>query len=316
VRRAMGVVVVVCALALADTAVANEGNMRVNEIDPSGGRVELLDISQDVFGDDSVGPYGETYFVRSYDGAGGDYAAQEYTRPLPFEGRAPFVLSLPLPPGSGQVCFEHPRREFDDEFALRERRLHCMGYGEVTQPVIRRLQLGRRRLPMPVAPTPSAGDSVQRQRCGKAAVASATFGAENTEVPAACAGEPIACDDPRHWDVTVPRLVVKLPRVHDVDRALIMKVTMNEPGDFSFRGSVIIGQAGPGQAFLFGPISRDLRANVTIRIRIRIPQRFKSMIKRAARRGVGARGGYAGVGRDRACFPNRFHSKRIFTLVP
>jgi len=301
---------------LAAPAAADEYNMRVNEIDPSGGRVELLDISQDVLGDGGVGTYGEAYFVRSYDGAGNDFAAQEYTRPLPFEGRAPYVLSLPLPAGSGQVCFEHPRREFDDEFRLRERRLHCMGYGEVTQPVIRRLQLGRRRLPMPVAPTPSPGDSVQRQRCGKAAVAGSTFGAENTEVPAACAGEPIACDDPRHWDVTVPRLVVKLPRVHDVDRPLVMKVTMNEAGDFNFRGSVIIGQAGPGRAFLFGPISRDLRANVTTRIRIPISASFKRKIKRAARRGIGARGGYAGVGRDRACFPNRFHSKRLFTIVP
>ena len=315
-RRAVNALAVVLALVLADAALADEYNMRVNEIDPSGGRVELLDISQDALGDGSVGSYGEAYLVRSYDGAGNDFAAQDYARPLPFEGRAPFVLSLPLPPGSGQVCFEHPRREFDDEFMLRERRLHCMGYGEVTQPVIRRLQLGRRRLPMPVAPTPSPGDSVQRQRCGKAAVAGSTFGAENTEVPAACGGEPIACDDPRNWDVTVPRLVVKLPRVHDVDRPLVMKVTMNEPGDFSFRGSVAVGVPRPGRTFLIGPTTRDLRANVTIRIRIRIPARFKRMIKRAARRGIQTRGGYVGVGRDNACFPNRFHSRRIFTLVP
>ena len=38
------------------------------------------------------------------------------------------------------------------------------------------------------------------------------------------------------------------------------------------------------------------------------------MIKR--RRGVTTRGGYAGVGRDKACFKNRFHSSRSFTLVP
>jgi hypothetical protein len=43
---------------------------------------------------------------------------------------------------------------------------------------------------------------------------------------------------------------------------------------------------------------------------------FKHMIKRAARRGIETRGGYVGIGRDNACFPNRFHSRRSFTLVP
>ena len=85
---------------------------------------------------------------------------------------------------------------------------------------------------------------------------------------------------------------------------------------FSFRGSVSVGQPRPGRAFLFGPIERDLKANITVRIRIPIPPRLKRMIKRAARRGVMTRGGYAGVGRDKACFKNRFHSSRSFTLVP
>ena len=166
---------------------------------------------------------------------------------------------------------------------------------------------------MPVAPMPAPGESVQRQRCGKAAMARSTRGAENTEVRAACVGEPIACDDPRNWDVVTPRLVVKLPRVNDVDRPLVMKVTMNEPGDFSFRGSISIDR-GPG--FGFGPIRRELRAKVTVRIRIPVPPRFKPMIKRAARRGVETRGGYVGIGRDNACFPNRFHSRRSFTIGP
>lgn len=314
-------VAVALTLVLAESAVADEYTMRVNEIDPSEGVVELLDTSRADDGqgghdpNGGVGAFGEAYTVRSYDGAGNDFAAQEYTRPLPFVGRAPFVLSLPLPAGGGQVCFERPRNP-ESTLPLEEYRFHCMGYGEVTKPVIRRLQLGTRRLPMPVAPMPSPGDSVQRQRCGKAAVARSTRGAENTEVPAACAGEPIACDDPRNWDVTTPRLVVKLPRAHHVDRPLIMKVTMNEPGDFSFRGSVSVGQPRPGRTFLIGPIQRDLTANRTVRIRIPIPPRFKPMIKRAARRGVETRGGYVGVGRDNACFPNRFHSRRSFTLVP
>jgi hypothetical protein len=314
-------VAVALVLVLADSAIANEQNMRVNEIDPTGGVVELLDVSRADDGNGGhdpnggVGVYGEAYTVRSYDGAGNDFAAQEYARPLPFEGRAPFVLSLPLPAGAGQVCFERPRNS-ESTLPLEEYRFHCMGYGEVTKPVIRRLHLGRRRLPMPVAPMPSPGDSVQRQRCGKAAVARATRGAENVEVSAACAGEPIACDDPRHWDVIEPRLVVKLPRVNDVDRPLVMKVTMNEPGDFTFRGSVSVGSPRPGRSFRFGPIRRDLRAKVTVRIRIPVPRRFKPMIKRAARRGVETRGGWVGIGRDNACFPNRYHSSRSFTLVP
>jgi hypothetical protein len=45
-------------------------------------------------------------------------------------------------------------------------------------------------------------------------------------------------------------------------------------------------------------------------------RKFKRMIKRAARRGAETRGGWVGVGRDNACFPNRYHSKRQFTLVP
>ncbi len=311
-RRAVGAVAVLVALVLAYPAVANEESVRVNEIDPREGFVELLDLSPP----ENPFFFSESYFVRSYDGAGNEVAAQEYPSPPPFTPRTPFVMSIALPPGGGQVCFERPRREFDDDFAMRERRLHCMGYGEVTNPAIRRLQLGPRRLPMPVAPFPPPGESVQRQPCGKAAVARSTRGAENVDVPAACAGEPTACDDPRKWDVTVPRLVVKLPRVHDVDRPLIMKVTMNEPGDFTFRGSVAVGYPRPGRSFLFGPFQRELRANVTARIRIPIPPRFKPMIKRAARRGIETRGGYAGVGRDKACFKNRFHSSRSFTIVP
>jgi hypothetical protein len=299
--------VLILVLVLASPAAANEESVRVNEIDPREGFVELLDLSPP----ENPFFFRESYFVRSYDGAGNEVAAQEYPKPLPFSPRTPFVLSIALPAGGGQVCFERPR---DSSLPFEEYRFHCMGYGEVTKPAMRRLQLGPRRLPMPVAPFPPPGESVQRQPCGKAAVARSTRGAENLDVPAACAGEPTACDDPRKWDVTVPRLVVKLPRVNDVDRPLIMKVTMNEPGDFTFRGSIAVGYPRPSTTFLFGPISRDLRANVTVRIRIPIPARFKRMIKR--RRGVKVRGGYAGVGRDNACFKNRFHSSRSFTLVP
>lgn len=306
----LAALVVALVLVLASPAVAsNEDTVRVNEIDPREGFVELLDLATP--GEQFF--FSEAYFVRSYDGAGNEVAAQEYPKPLPFTPRTPFVLSIALPAGGGQVCFERQRNP-ESTLPFEEYRFHCMGYGEVTKPAMRRLQLGPRRLPMPVAPFPPPGESVQRQPCGKAAVARSTRGAENVDVPAACAGEPTACDDPRKWDVTVPRLVVKLPRVHDVDRPLIMKVTMNEPGDFTFRGAVSVGFPRPSTTFLFGPISRDLRANVTVRIRIPIPARFKRMIRR--RRGVETRGGYAGVGRDKACVKNRFHSSRSFTLVP
>ena len=308
----LAALVVALLLVLASPAVAtNEDTVRVNEIDPAEGFVELLDLAPP--GEQFF--FGEAYAVRSYDGAGNDVAAQEYTPPLPFTPRSPFVMSIALPAGGGQVCFERQRTP-ESTLPFEEYRLHCMGYGQVTKPAMRRLQLGPRRLPMPLAPFPSPGDSVQRQPCGKAALARSTREAENVDVPAACAGEPTACDDPRKTDVTVPRLVVKLPRVHDVDRPFVMKVTMNEPGDFTFRGSVSVGYPRPGRVFLFGPFERELRANVPVRIRIPISASFKRKIKRAARRGVETRGGYAGVGRDEACFKNRFHSSRSFTLVP
>jgi hypothetical protein len=291
-------VLIVAALVLlsAESAAADEFNMRVNEIDPGADTVELLDVS--IGAERSV--WGERYTVRGYDGAGNEVAAQEYTRPVPWAGpSAPFVLSLPLASGAGQVCFEQ---------------IHCMGYGEVTNPVIRRLQLGRRRLPMPVAPLPGPGESVQRQACGKAAVAPATVGAENASVPAACAGEPTACDDPRNWDVTTPRMKVVLPRLHDVDRRLIMKVTMNEPGDITVRGGYIVD--GQRLGVSYGPIRRDLRAGVTARIVLPVPAKTKRLVKRAARRGRAAHGSAVSIGRDNACFPNRYHSSRSFRLVP
>ena len=123
----------------------------MNEIDPREGFVELLDLSPP--------------------GAGNEAAAQEYPKPLPFSPRTPFVMSIALPAGGGQVCFERPR---DSSLPFEEYRYHCMGYGEVTKPAMRRLQLGPRRLPMPVAPFPPPGESVQRQPCGKAAVARST----------------------------------------------------------------------------------------------------------------------------------------------
>ena len=44
-RRAVSAVAVILVLVLADAAVANEESVRVNEIDPREGFVELLDLS-------------------------------------------------------------------------------------------------------------------------------------------------------------------------------------------------------------------------------------------------------------------------------
>jgi len=67
-------------LAAAPAAVATDHNMRVNEIAPAEGFVELIDVL----------PGGEAtprdYTVRSYDGAGNDFAAQDYPAPTPFAG--------------------------------------------------------------------------------------------------------------------------------------------------------------------------------------------------------------------------------------
>lgn len=191
-------------------------------------------------------------------------------------------------------------------------RLHCLGYGEVTRPAVRRMQVyGPRRIAMPVAPMPGPGESAQRQPCGRAGTAPSTRGAANAVVRGACAGL-ANCDDPANYDNTEPRLRVALNRVHDIDRPFFLSVTSNEPGDFRGLGSYGWSSRG-GVRFRLDAV---LRANVTTRIRIPIGAKAKRMIRRAARRGVETRGGYRAVGRDDACYPNRSHSSRFFTLVP
>lgn len=151
--------------------------MRVNEIYPAAPEqafVELLDVLPD----------GERfpqfqYVVAAYDGAGALVSSQSFSPPYPFSFRTtPFVLgdggdapALALP-ASGEVCFEVADPVQD--------KLHSLRYSSVP-----------------------AGQSVQRQACGKAAVAAPTRGQENAVVAAACAGAP-SCDDPRQQDNTPP----------------------------------------------------------------------------------------------------------------
>jgi hypothetical protein len=90
-------------------------------------------------------------------------------------------------------------------------------------------------------------------------------------------------------------------------------VTLSEPGDVSMRGSFFVTS---GPSFPIGPFTRDVRANVPVRIRIRISRKVKRAVKRGARRGKETRGALTTVGRDSACFKNRSHSDRLFKLVP
>jgi len=109
-------------------------------------------------------------------------------------------------------------------------------------------------------------------------------------------------------------MTVRPPKLQDVDRPLVIRVTLDEPGDVEVHGSILVGSARP--AFTFGPLFRDVSANVPIRIRIPITRRARRLVKRGARRGKPIRGILATNGRDTACFRNRSHSDRIFKVVP
>jgi hypothetical protein len=296
-------------LALAGPALAEGDAMRVNEISPSGGWVELINVAPD----GGAPFFHPAYVVRSYDGAANELDSRTYVPPVPFaDPEKPFVLSLSLPAGGGQVCFER-QRNANSSLPVEEYRYHCMGYGAVTKPAMRRmLSSGPRPIKMPVAPLPGAGESVQRQACGRAVAAPATQGAENVVVRRACAGLRTACDDPRKWDTTTPRMKVTTPREHDIDRPLFVKVRMNERGSISMRGAGFGGHSG----FPYGPIVRKLKKNKTIRIRIPFSRKAKSALKRELGRGQLVRVSAVSVGKDNACFPNRFHSSRIITLKP
>jgi hypothetical protein len=306
-RCARRLVVAALMLVPAAPAFAEGDSMRVNEISPSGGWVELINVAPE----GGAPFFHPAYVVRSYDGAANEVDSRTYPQPVPFteEGK-PFVLSLALPAGAGQVCFERQR---STSLPPEEYRYHCIGYGAVTKPAMRRmLSSGPRPIRMPVAPLPGAGESVQRQACGRAVAAPATQGAENVVVRRACAGLRTACDDPRKWDTKVPRMKVTVPREHDIDRPLFVKFRMNERGSVSTRGAVFGGLTG----FPWGPIERKLRKNKTIRLRVPISRKAKRAMKRELRKGQLVRLSVVSLGKDNACFPNRFHSERIITLTP
>ena len=307
-RCARWLVPTALSLALAGPALAEGGEaMRVNEISPAGGWVELVNVTTDP----DPPFFAPEYVVRSYDGAANEVASVTYPQPVPFADlQKPLVLSLALPAGAGQVCFERQRRP-QSTLPFEEYRYHCMGYGAVTKPAMRRmLSSGPRPIRMPIAPLPGPGESAQRQACGRAVAAPATQGAENVVVRRACAGLRIACDDPRKWDQTTPRMKVTTAREHDIDQPLFVKFRMNELGSVSTRGAVFGGRSG----FPYGPIVLKLPKNRTIRIRIPMSAKAKSAMKRELARGQLVRLSVVSVGKDNACFPNRYHSSRIIKL--
>ena len=188
----LAIATVTLVLALTMPAFAFDESMRINEISVADGKVELLDVLPFVQPDDlpPIDPelgFSNTdgYAVRSYDGAGNEVAAREYPQPIPQPFlNTPFVVDLPLPAAAGQVCWEKGR-DPNDASPLASFRIHCLGYGNVTNPVIRRMYIYATKIPMPIAPAPGPGQSVQRQACGRVALAAPTLGARNASVPAA-----------------------------------------------------------------------------------------------------------------------------------
>ena len=267
--------------------------MRVNEVypgPPGEGFVELLDVLP---GGEDV-PYDE-YAVSSYDASGAQVATQTFTRPYPFAARdTPFVFGaggdapeLALAPGSGKVCFEVT--------ILTDPR-HCLPYENVP-----------------------AGQSAQRQPCGRAGAAPPTRGQENTLLEAVCAGRR-PCDDPRFTFPGALKMKVIGKKFQDVDR-FALKFLLNKDGDFSTRGSVLISNpTHPGiptrrEVLVWGPIRREVKAGVPSRVKIPITTRFKRYVKRSLRRGKLVRAFVVSVGRDKNCNPLRFHSSREYELT-
>jgi hypothetical protein len=331
-RLTSATITLALALALATPAFAADESMRVNEFSVADGKVELLDVLPFVQPDDlpPIDPElgfsnPDGYAVRSYDGSGNEVAANEYPQPVPQPFlNTPFVIDLPLPAGAGQVCWEKGR-DPNDASPLASFRIHCVGYGNVTDPVIRRVYIYGATIPMPITAAPGPGQSVQRQACGRAALAAPTLGARNANVPAVCEDSSPLCDDPSS-KLARAKLTLKLPRRRDVDRPFVVKVKLTNNGTISMRGS-FYAQLGPipptdpnnpkppPGSFVFGPIKRDLRADVTARVRIPIPVRARAWVKRAARRGNETRGGLVSVARG-TCEKARWHSSRQFELLP
>jgi len=287
-----GLVLALLAAGVAPAAQPTDGSMRVNEIYPAGpgeGFVELLDVLPG--GEDP--PYG-SYSVVSYDADGAEVASQEFTKPFPFASRTtPFVFGnggdappLPLAPGAGKVCFK---------VTTLTDPLHCLKYDNVP-----------------------AGQSVQRQPCGRAGTAAPTRGQENTLIDAVCAGRR-PCDDPRFSYPGPLKMKVIGKKTQDVD-SFAVRFRLSKDGDVSARGSALVGPrylARPGPKLLvWGPITLKAKAGKPVRLKVPLTRRFRRAVKRGARHGESAEIFVVSVGRDKNCNPLRFHSSRQYNLKP
>jgi hypothetical protein len=162
-----------------------------------------------------------------------------------------------------------------------------------------------------------AGESVQRQPCGRAGTAPPTRGQENATLAAVCARRR-PCDDPRVVDIVKPRMRVLGTKVQDVDR-FALRFVLNEDGDVTTRGAAVVQNPRRSRFFAstrWGPIQRHVRANVPVRIKQPLSAAFRRAVKRGARRGFRTSVTITTVGRDYACPQNRFHSSRSYELVP
>jgi hypothetical protein len=286
-----GLALALVAVGVAPAAQPTDGSMRVNEVYPAGpgeAFVELLDVLPG--GEDP--PY-DSYSVISYDADGAEVASQEFTKPFPFASRTtPFVLgdggdasALPLAPGAGRVCFK---------VTTLTDPIHCLKYANVP-----------------------AGESVQRQRCGRGGTAAPTRGQENAVLDAVCAGRR-PCDDPRFSYPGVLKMKVLGKKTQDVDKFAV-RFLLNKDGDVSARGSALVGPrrlARPGPKLLvWGPTRLEAKAGRPVRLNPLTPA-FRRAVKRGARHGESAEIFVVSVGRDQNCNPLRFHSSRQYNLTP
>jgi hypothetical protein len=289
---AAGLALALVAVGVAPAAQPSDGSMRVNEVYPAGSGeafVELLDVLPG--GEDP--PY-DSYSLVSYDADGAEVASQEFTKPFPFASRTtPFVFgdggdapALPLAPGAGRVCFKA---------TILTDPIHCLKYEDVPP-----------------------GQSVQRQRCGRAGTAGPRRGQENAVLDAVCAGRR-PCDDPRFSYPGPLKMKVLGKKTQDVDKFAV-RFRLNKDGDVSARGSALVGPrrlARPGpKVLVWGPITLEAKAGKPVRLKVPLTRTFRRAVKRGARHGESAEIFVVSVGRDKNCLPLRFHSSRQYNLKP
>jgi hypothetical protein len=270
--RRLAVPVLTAALfgAIAAPAYAPDHRMLANEIFPSATTsqqfVELKDTAQEPFP-------AASYTLSVHDGAGTMLGSQTFSPPYGFQnstqpytvarsGSRDGALTVTLPPGTGQVCFN--RGSGYPGFSAGP--INCLGYGIVTNPVAG----------ADVGPSPPAGRSVQRgQTTGSVCTGTPTRDAENACGAGGGGGGGGS-------DTTDPRQRVRVKRRQDVDRVRLF-VRSNEDATLTVRAGVSV--PGASRILRFRTVRRKLKANVRRRIRLRLRRSRKRAVKRALRRG-------------------------------